>query len=293
VTIRDELSRRDFLTVAAATACPAALQAQSKKHIPIGLLIYAVLADWKKDFDGTLKAVAQMGYEGVELTQYESWTPARAKEVRKLLDTIKLKVLATHTEPGFFVPGDKMKAAIELNHILGAHTVCCVRGLATTPTGIGYHAKASDELDAWGELTDVLQKASETLRQHKMTCSFHNHAAEFQPKDGIKPIDILAKSKNLLFHIDVNVCRRAGADPVAFMKQYPGKTECLLLTDGPADANRHAPALGKGDTPWKDVFATAESVGGVKYYLLTHGATELTPLETVKRDLEQYKSIHG
>jgi sugar phosphate isomerase/epimerase len=291
--IRAKLSRRDLFAVAAASACPAALRAQSKKHIPVGLLIYAVLADWKKDFDGTLNAVAQMGYEGVELTQYETWTPARAKEVRKLLDSINLKVLATHTEPAFFVPGDKMKTAIELNQILGTRTVCCVRGLATTPTGIGYHAKASDDLDAWRELTDVLQRASETLRQHKMACSFHNHAVEFQPKDGTKPIDILAKSKNLLFHIDVNVCRRAGADPVAFMKQYPGKTECLLLTDGPADANQHAPALGKGDTPWKEVFATAESVGGVKYYLLTHGATELTPLETVKRDLEQYKAIHG
>ena len=291
--IRDKLSRRGFLAGAAASACPVALPAERNKHIPVGLLIYAVLADWKKDFDGTLKAVAQMGYEGVELTQYESWTPARAKEVRKLLDSIKLKVLATHTEPGFFVPGDKMKTAIELNQILGTHTVCCVRGLATTPTGIGYHAKASEELDAWRELTDVLQKASETLKHYKMACSFHNHAVEFEPKGGIKPIDILAKSKNLLFHIDVNVCRRAGADPAAFMKQYPGKTECLLLTDGPADANRHAPELGRGDTPWKDIFATAESVGGVKYYLLTHGATELTPLETVKRDLEQYKLIHG
>jgi sugar phosphate isomerase/epimerase len=186
-----------------------------------------------------------------------------------------------------------MKAAIELNQILGARTVCCVRGLATTPSGIGYHAKASAEPEAWKELTGVLQNACEMLRQHKMACSFHNHAVEFQEKDGIKPIDMLAKAKDLAFHIDVNVCRRAGADPVAFMKQYPEKTECLLLTDGPADADRHAPALGKGDTPWKEVFATAESVGGVKYYLLTHGATELTPLETVKRDLEQYKLIHG
>jgi sugar phosphate isomerase/epimerase len=284
------LSRRGFLAMAAASA--AKLQAQNRKHIPVGLLIYAVLADWKKDFNGTLTAVAQMGYEGVELTQYESWTPARAKEVRALLDSIKLKVFATHTEPGFFVPGDKMKAAIELNQILGAQTVCCVRGLGTTPTGIGYHAKASSPSGAWKELTDVLQSACETLKRNKMACSFHNHAVEFQAVDGIKPIDILAQSKDLLFHLDVNVCRRAGAELVAFMKQYPGKTECLLLTDGPADANRHAPALGKGDTPWKDVFAAAESVGGVKYYLLTHGATELTPLETVKRDLEQYKLIH-
>src|SRR5882757_2626091 len=124
---QDSLSRRNFLAAAAASA--AALHAQNRKHIPVGLLIYAVLADWKKDFDGTLAAVAKMGYEGVELTQYESWTPSRAQEVRALLDSLKLKVLATHTEPEFLMPGDKMKAAIELNHILGAQTVCCVRGL--------------------------------------------------------------------------------------------------------------------------------------------------------------------
>jgi sugar phosphate isomerase/epimerase len=287
----DALSRRNFLALAAASAYT--LQAASKKHVPVGLLIFAVLADWKKDFDGTLKAVADMGYEGVELTQYESWTPERGKEVRKLLDSIHLKVLATHTEPEFFVPGDKMKAMIELNHILGTQSVCCVRGLAATPTGTGYHAKATSNADAWKELTDVLERATETLKKKKMACSFHNHAVEFETKDGVRPIDILAKAKGMVFHIDVNVCRQTGTDPVAFMKQYPGRTECLLLTDGPADANRHAPVFGKGDTHWKDVFATAESVGGVKYYLLTHGATDMTPLETVKRDLEQYKALHG
>src|SRR6266850_8377264 len=109
--IRNGLSRRGFVTVAAAWVSAAILPGQHNKRIPVGLLIYAVLADWKKDFDGTLKTVARMGYEGIELTQYESWTPARAKEVRALLDGIKLKVFATHTEPEFFVPGDKMKAA--------------------------------------------------------------------------------------------------------------------------------------------------------------------------------------
>src|SRR5438552_12256190 len=113
---RASLSRRGFLALAAASA--ASLSAQNQKHIPVGLLIYAVLADWKKDFDGTLAAVAKMGYQGVELTQYESWTPARAKEVRKLLDSLKLKVFATHTEPEFFVPGEKMNAALDLNQIL-------------------------------------------------------------------------------------------------------------------------------------------------------------------------------
>src|SRR3954467_2443194 len=126
-----DLSRRAFLATSASAAI---LGAQNKKRVPVGLLIYAVLADWKKDFNGTLTAVAQMGYDGVELTQYESWTPARGKEVRAFLDSIKLKVFATHTEPEFFVPGDKMKAMIELNHILGTQTVCAVRGLGAAPT---------------------------------------------------------------------------------------------------------------------------------------------------------------
>ncbi len=329
MTIPASLSRRRFLAAAAASA--ASLGAQNKKHIPVGLLIYAVLADWKKDFNGTLTAVAQMGYEGVELTQYESWTPERAKEVRALLDSIKLKTFATHTEPEFFIPGDKMKAMLELNRILGTQTICCVRGLANSATPsannppnanaagrrggrnggdpdaagkkgggggneIGYHpVKATNEADAWKELADVLQAACQTIKRDHMVVSFHNHAVEFQTRgNGVgRPIDILAKAKDLKFHTDVNVAARAGSDVVAFIKQYHGKTDCLLLTDGPPDANRHAPPLGKGDIPWKDVFAAAEGVGGVKYYLLTHGATELTPIETVKKDLEQYKLIHG
>jgi sugar phosphate isomerase/epimerase len=326
---RHPLSRRRFVTISAASA--ANLLAQKKReHVPVGLLIYAVLADWKKDFNGTLTAVSQMGYEGLELTQYESWTSERTKEVRKLLDDLHLKVFATHTEPEFFVPGDKMKAMLELNHILGTETISCVRGLANSATPaannppnsgggrrgggrrgdaqpapkgggggqeIGYHpVKAANEADAWKELADVLQAACEVIKREKMVVSFHNHAVEFQTRgNGVgRPIDILARgAKDLTYTTDVNVATRAGSDVVAFIKQYPRRTNSLLLTDGPPDDNGHAPALGKGTIPWNDVFDAAETVGGVKFYLLTHGATELTPLETVKRDLEQYKVIHA
>ncbi len=73
-------SRRAFL--AAASACMATLRAQ-RRPVPIGLLIYSVLNDWKKDPEGTLTALARMGYQGVELTQYESWTPAYAARIRR------------------------------------------------------------------------------------------------------------------------------------------------------------------------------------------------------------------
>jgi len=71
-----------------------------------------------------------------------------------------------------------------------------------------------------------------------------------------RPVDWLAEARDLTLHIDVNidvnVCRRAGSEPIAFMRRYPGRTDSLLLTDGPAGADRHAPLFGKGDSPWKE-----------------------------------------
>lgn len=89
------------------------------------------------------------------------------------------------------------------------------------------------------------------------------------------------------------VARRAGADLVAFIRQYPGRMDSMLLTDGPADASRHAPLFGKGDTPWKEILSSAETTGGVRFYLLNHGSTGWPPLEAARRDLEQYKQFRA
>jgi sugar phosphate isomerase/epimerase len=315
-----------------AAASTGAMKAQNRKHIPVGVLVYAVIEDWTNDLNGTTTKLAQMGFEGLEVTNYANWTPAKAKEYRALIDSLKLKCFATHTEPPLFVPGDKMKAMIELNHILGTQTISCVRGLTasanpaennpdnmaggrrgftrtTTPAdaqnapakksdqpAIGYHpVKATNEADAWKEFTDVLQNAAVMLKKEGFVLSFHNHAVDFQVrKNGVgRPIDILAKAPDLTFTTDTNVAVRSGADIVAFIKQYPGKCNSLLLTDGPTDAEGHVPALGKGELPWKDIFDAAEGPGGIKFYLLTHGPNAGMPrLDAIKRDLEQYKMIH-
>lgn len=330
MNVQNILSRRSFLAVAAASA--GALQAQTRKRVPVGVLVYAVIEDWTKDVNATITALGQMGFGGLEITNYANWTPAKAKEVRTLMDSLKLKCFATHTEPVLLVPGDKMKAMLELNHILGTQTISCVRGLtaAAMPASnnpdnagggggrgfakqgdaakkapakksdapaIGYHPKSKNEADGWKELTDILQNAAVMLKKERFVLSFHNHIQEFQTrKNGVgRPIDILAKAPDLTFTTDTNVAVRAGSDIVAFIKQYPGKCNSLLLTDGPVDGDGHIPALGKGTLPWKEIFDAAEGPGGIKFYLLTHGpniATSETRMEAIKGDLAQYKVIH-
>ena len=49
---------------------PAQAAAAGAKKIPIGCQLYAVRAEFTKDVPGTLKTLADMGYEGVEFWGY-------------------------------------------------------------------------------------------------------------------------------------------------------------------------------------------------------------------------------
>src|SRR5437762_7757885 len=110
-------SRRSF--VAALGALPLAAAAKSDS-IPIGLELYSVRGELKKDLPGTLQAVAKTGYECVEFfAPYYEWTSDYVKQVRKQIDDLGLKCYSTHNgKPSFSSAG--LGKAIELNKILGA-----------------------------------------------------------------------------------------------------------------------------------------------------------------------------
>jgi len=51
--------------------------------------------------------------------------------------------------------------------------------------------------------------------------------------------------------------------------------------------------FGQGVAPWKKIFAAAESVGGVEYYLIEQEGSDYPETETAERCLVAYKDIHG
>src|SRR5262245_64527131 len=117
MTSFNSISRRSFLALAG--AAPFALAAHKSKGVPVGLELYSVRDELSKDLMGTVRAVAKMGYEVVEFfSPYYDWKPEYAKEVRKLLDDLKIRCLSTHNGSNVFAP-DALEKAIELNKILG------------------------------------------------------------------------------------------------------------------------------------------------------------------------------
>ena len=86
------LSRRSFLGLSA--ALPFALRGLASGRaasgsIPVGLELYSVREALKQDPEGTVRAVAQIGYQAVEFySPYFEWTDAQAKQMRKLMDDL-------------------------------------------------------------------------------------------------------------------------------------------------------------------------------------------------------------
>ena len=277
-----DLSRRAFLSMTA--AAPLALSTGLKgayQQIPVGLELYSVRGDLVKDLLGTVAAVGKMGYQVVEFySPYMQWTPEGAKDVRKVLDDSGLKCLSTHNDAKSLTPAQLPKA-IELNQIIGSRNIIVASAPAKT-------------IDDWKGFAAQLSQAAEQLRASEMATGFHNHAVEFRPIDGKRPIDILAENtpKHVVLQFDVGNALEAGADPVAFIRANPGRIKSAHIKDWSPDRGYNV-ALGEGIAPWKAILDALEKTGGIEYYLIEQetGAQQDGEMAMVQRCLANFKKM--
>ena len=296
------LSRRNFLTISATiptviaarmsvtdlAAEPATPAPQANGKRPIGLELYSVRNELTKDLPNTLKSVAKFGYEVVEFySPYFKWKPAYAKDVRTQMDDLGIRCYSTHNGFESFASADNLAHAIELNQILGTRYIV----LASAPGG-------TKGVDGWKGLCEKLTSAVEQLQPHGLGAGYHNHQAEWAKlENGQRILEVIAANtpKEFVLQLDVGTCEEAGADPVAWVKANPGRIKCMHLKDwAPAGPEKGYRVLfGEGVTPWKELIAAAESVGGIEYFLIEQEGSRFSELETAKKCLENWKAMFG
>ena len=276
----ERVSRRSF--VAAMAAVPLARLVAKDKKIPIGLELYSVRDELKKDQTATLQAVAKMGYQCVEFfAPYYDWTADEAKQVRKQLNNLGIKCYSTHNGLQSFTP-EGLGKAIELNKILGTEYIVLA------------HPGEISTLDEWRHIIDVLNKANRQMSSDGLHAGYHNHDLEWKPVDGQKPIELIAANtdKSIMLQLDVGTCLETGNDPVAWIEQNPGRIRSLHLKDW-SPQKGYRVLFGEGIAPWKKIFAAAESTGGVEYYLIEQEGSDYPELEAADRCLVAYRNLHG
>src|ERR1700730_1843835 len=115
------LSRRSFVALSA--MFPLALRTPAASSIPIGLELYSVRDALKQDLEGTVRAVANMGYQCVEFyAPYFDWSEGQTKQMRKLLDDLGIRCFSTHNNEEYF-SSDNIHRTRDMNLILGCKYV--------------------------------------------------------------------------------------------------------------------------------------------------------------------------
>jgi sugar phosphate isomerase/epimerase len=274
------LSRRSFLALSA--TLPWALAARGSRSTPIGLELYSVREALKGDPEGTVRSVAQMGYECVEFyAPYFEWSESQTKQMRKLLDDLGIRCFSTHNDERYF-SHENIHRARDLNLILGTK----------------YMVMASSQpkpgLDGWKGVADELNSAAEQLESSGLKPGYHNHQPEFTAVEGTRPIEVLAKNTkpSVMLQLDVGTCLEAGSDPVAWIRSNPGRIRSLHLKDW-SPQKGYSVLFGEGVADWKSIFAAAESVGGVEYYLLEQEGSRFPELETARRCLQSFRTVQS
>lgn len=281
-TIRETLSRRSFLAISACAPLWTALATGTEK-IPVGLELYSVRDELKKDLPGTLRGVAQMGYQCVEFyAPYYQWTSDYAKQVRQELDTLGVRCYSTHNGLDA-LKLDGINKAIELNQAIGARYIV-----------LAHPGDKVKDADDWKRIADLLNQANETMIRHGMHAGYHNHGAEWHPVGGKKPMEILAVNteKSVMLQLDVGTCLEAGSDPVEWVEANPGRVQSMHCKDWSPEKG-YKVLFGEGVAAWKNLFAVAESKGGIEFYLIEQEGSDYSEMDTASRCLSAYRQMRA
>ncbi|HHV81868.1 TPA: sugar phosphate isomerase/epimerase [bacterium] len=244
-------------------------------RIPIALQLYSVREECAKDFVGTVKAVSEMGYDGVEFAGYYNLS---ASELKSILDDFGLKVAGTHIGINTLI-GDELQRTIEFNATLG-NKFLIVPALPPDYTGTR---------EGWLKVAEMMSEISEKIKPYGMKVGYHNHDIEFKKIDGETPWDIFFQntSEDVVMQLDIGNAIHGSADPIEILKKYPGRAITVHLKEYPFSA----PAVGEGEVNWKEIFNICETIGGTEWYIVEYETPGRPPLESVRRCIENLRRM--
>ena len=266
-----KLSRRNFLGRSALGIGSALLASQFPVNLnagpttapirmPIGFQVWTIKDSLIKDFPGTLKKMAALGYQSMEMCSppgYESsgfgpLMKLTAKEMKQIINDAGLICPSSHYGMGEFKEhlDERIAFALESGQ---TQMILSSFGLPQNAT-----------LDDWRKAADELNKYGARAKKAGIQMGFHNHHGEFAKIDGTLIYDVLLKQfdpENIKMQFQVAVIS-IGYKASDYFKKYPGRFISAHLADW-SDTKKASVPIGQGIVDWKEFFASLET-GGVK-----------------------------
>jgi len=266
----NQLTRRSFISqgamlTGAALLTPGLLRAERAAiKGPIGFQSWIVRKSIEADFPGTLKKMAGLGYNSMELCSPQGYAKMgfgpleklKPSELKKIIKDEGFTCISSHY--GFSELKENTEARIAYAKELGLDQ------MVVSMFGLPKDATLSD----WKKAADELNKLGEQSKKAGIQMGFHNHNNEFEKLEGELIYDVLLKQFDpslVKMQFQVSVVSR-GYKAADYFKKYPGRFISAHLYDWSGTGDEHVP-LGQGKVDWKEFFAAAKASGVKNYFV--------------------------
>lgn len=249
-------------------------------RIPTAVQLFTVREECEKNFAETLKQVAEIGYDGVELAGLHGLSAA---EVKALLDECGLRAAASHVS--LEAIQYRLDEVIAEQKLLGSRYIVCPYLEPAQRTEAHYRA-----------LVHVLTEAGEACKKEGITLCYHNHdfelAALSDGKSALASLFDETKPDVLAAELDVYWLAKAGEQPARWIEKYKGRTPLIHLKDMTKDEQGFFAELGTGSIDF-DAILTAAAASNVEWWVVEQDETKRPPLESIQISLNYWKSKTG
>jgi sugar phosphate isomerase/epimerase len=247
------------------------------KH-PVGFQTYPIRDMVAKDFPGTMKMMAGLGYQLVEMCYPVGYADAgfaplvsiKPADLRRMIYDSGLYCPSCHFGMGDLT--NNLDKCIEYAQGLGLSQMVCP-GLDVREATVSAYKEAADKYN----------KIAEKIKAAGMITGLHNENREFSMVEGQLAYDVIMSEldgKLVKMQFQTAVIN-LGYSAVTYFNKYPGRFISAHLSDWTAD-KKQVP-IGQGIIDWKEFFAAARPAGIKNFF--------------VEMKMENYKDsatyIHG
>jgi sugar phosphate isomerase/epimerase len=277
------MNRRAFLTsiglAAAGTqlACAPSLQSAvpGRRLRRVGVQLYSLRDDARRDLERTLGDIAAAGYNDVEMLGSMNNFGMPPERVRQILDRNGLRAPSTHVGGNALDDLDRQLAEAA---ILG-HQYLIVASLPLGP---------NPTLDGYRHWADRLNEAGRRSRSSGVWVGFHNHAGDHLPINGVVPYDILMERTDptvVRHQLDTGNAAMGGHDPLDYMKRFGSRYWSFHIKDVPRLGPTSDTELGTGIIDFKRLLASIDDIDN-KHLFVEQETYPGAPLDSVSRDYQ-------
>ena len=194
--------------------------------LPVGIQLYSAREDAKVDLYGTLKALKEMGYQGIE---FAGLYDHPAEEVRAMLDELGLVSVSSH------IAINKMR-----NDLDGQIRDC--KTLGNKFMVVPYMAQEDRDGAAFVNIVKEIEGYCKVVKDAGLQMCYHNHDFEFEKVGDEYKLDYMYRtiSPDLLkTQLDTCWVKVGGENPVSYINKYSDRAPLVHLKDFVGQKNEH------------------------------------------------------